>query len=358
MAKTKEAEGFTPTGVVYKSTELPEPTSKSHKDLKLSKEDLLELYRVMYRQRRFEERAMQMYQKGKFGGFLHLYMGQEAVSTGAITVLNDDDDIITAYRDHGFGLVRGVSTKVGMAELYGKETGCSRGKGGSMHFFNTENHYWGGHAIVGAHIPLGAGIAFANAYRNEDKVTMCFLGDGAVDQGSFHETLNLAKLWNLPVIFAVENNGYAMGTATKRHTSTEIYKRARAYDMKNKVVNGMDLFSVIEDFREIVDEVRKDPQPYLVEIRTYRYRGHSMSDPANYRTDEEMNEFKSIDPIERLKAYISKHKIANKDKVQEITDEIEQEILDAVDYAENSDFPPEDQLYQDVYVEDDYPFLT
>ncbi len=358
MEKTEEITGFTPTGMVYKSTELPEPTDKTHKDLGLSKDDVVDLYRKMYLQRRFEERAAQMYQKGKFGGFLHLYMGQEAVSTGTVTVLNDDDDIITSYRDHGFGLVRGISANEAMAELYGKVTGCSRGKGGSMHYFNVKDHFWGGHAIVGAHIPLAAGLAFANKYRDEKRVSIGFFGDGAVDQGSFHETFNLAKVWGLPVIFAVENNGYSMGTATKRHTATDIYKRALAYDMKHEVVNGMDVFSVIEKLREVADYVRDNQEPYFLEIRTYRYRGHSMSDPGQYRSKEEMAEFKALDPIERLKSYISKHKITSKEQIDTITEEIDQEVLDAIDFAENSDKPSDEELYHGVYAEDNVDFLV
>lgn len=358
MAKTKNSDGFTPTGVVYQSTDLPKPTKKTHKDLNLSEEDVKHLYREMYLQRRFEERAMQMYQKGKFGGFLHVYMGQEAISTGSAYVTRDNDDLITAYRDHGMGLVRGITPKSGMAELYGKATGCSHGKGGSMHFFNVENHFWGGHAIVGAHIPVAAGIAMANKYRDEDRVTLCYLGDGAVEGGAFYETLNLAKLWKLPVGFIIENNGYAMGTAAKRHGATELYKRAEAFDMKNAVVNGMDVFTVIEELQKVVEDIRKNSEPWLVEIKTYRYRGHSMSDPANYRTDEELEEFKKTDPIERLKSYITKQKIAKKEELDKIDEEIDKEVLDAVDFAEESDFPTEEDLYKDVYVEDDFPFPT
>lgn len=358
MAKIKSKDGFTPTGVVYQSTELPKPTKKTHKELNLSEDDVMVLYREMYLQRRFEERAMQMYQKGKFGGFLHLYIGQEAISTGSGFVLRDDDDLITAYRDHGMGLVRGISPKVAMAELYGKETGCSHGKGGSMHFFNVKEHFWGGHAIVGAHIPVAAGIALANKYRGEDKVTLCYLGDGAVEGGAFYETLNLAKLWELPVGFIIENNGYAMGTATKRHAATELYKRAEAFDIKKVVINGMDVFSVIEELGKVVEDIRKNSDPWLVEIRTYRYRGHSMSDPANYRTDEELEEFRKTDPIERLTTYITKQKIAGKGDLDKINKEIDQEVLDAVEFAEESDFPATEDLYKDVYAEDDFPFPT
>lgn len=352
MAEVKQVSGFTPTGVIYKATELPRATNKSHKDLDLSKQQLLDMYHSMYLQRRFEERSVQMYQKGKFGGFLHLYMGQEAISTAAVNVLNDDDDVITSYRDHGMGLARGITAREGMAELFGRKGGCSNGKGGSMHFFDVKNHFWGGHAIVGAHIPLGTGIAFANKYRNENKVTVTMFGDGAIDQGSFHESANLAKLWKLPVIYLVENNGYSMGTAVNRHTATEIYKRAWGYEMESDVVNGMDLFTMIEKLREVVDYVRENSLPYLLEVRTYRYRGHSMSDPANYRTKEELEEFHRIDPIERLKSYLTSHHVAGKKEIQEIEDEVEETIRDAVDFADKSDFPDPEELFDHVYAED------
>lgn len=348
MAKKAE-KAFTPSGFVYKSTELPEATTKDHKKLGLSTEDVIRLYREMYLQRRFEERAAQMYQKGKFGGFLHLYIGQEAISSGTGYVLQTDDDIITAYRDHGFGLVRGISARAGMAELFGKVTGCSRGKGGSMHFFNAKEHFWGGHGIVGAHIPVGAGLAFANKYLDNGRISICFFGDGAVDQGALHEAFNLAQLWKLPVIFVVENNGYSMGTAVNRHTATEIYKRALGYDMKHAVVNGMDLFSVIDKLQEVSKDVRKNNNPWFLEIRTYRYRGHSMSDPGNYRTREELDEFRSIDPIERLKTYILDKKLASSEEIEKIMDEVEQEVLDAVEFAENSDFPDPSELYEHVF---------
>lgn len=359
MADSKKEAIFTPAGgEVYKSTVLPEATEKKHKDLGLSKDDLIDLFKIMYLQRRFEERSAQMYQKGKFGGFLHLYIGQEAVSSGINHVLNPDDDIITAYRDHGWGLVRGITPKQGMAELFGKGAGSSRGKGGSMHFFNTKEHYWGGHAIVGAHLPLGAGIAFANKYKDNDRLTVCLFGDGAIDQGSLNESFNLAKLWNLPIIYIVENNGYSMGTATHRHSATELHKRSCGYDIPSKVVNGMDLFSVIETIQEVSEEVRKNQSPYFLEVRTYRYRGHSMSDPATYRSKEELNEFKDIDPIERMKSYLTKHKVAKKDEIVEMQEAIDEEILEAIDYAEDSDEPDPKELYEDVYVENDFPYLT
>lgn len=352
---TKKADkSFTPTGFVYKSTDLPEATKKDHKKLGLSKDDLLHLFREMYLVRRFEERAAQMYQKGKFGGFLHLYIGQEALSSGVNHVLHPDDDIITAYRDHGWGLVRGISAKAGMAEMFGKATGCSKGKGGSMHFFNAERHFWGGHGIVGAHIPVAAGLAFANKYTDNNRISTCFFGDGAVDQGALHEAFNLAQLWKLPVLFVVENNGYSMGTSVQRHTATEIYKRALGYDMKHAVVNGMDLFSVIDKMQEVVKDIRENSVPWFLEIRTYRYRGHSMSDPGNYRTKEELEEFKNNDPIERLKTYILDKKITKQSDLDNIMDEVESEVLEAIEFAESSPFPDPTELYDHVFSGDDF----
>jgi len=365
--KNKEAEEvtFTPSGTgirnngrIERSTELPAPTKKKHKSLGLSEDDLVDMFEQMYLQRRFEERAMQMYQKGKFGGFLHLYMGQEAISTGTVYALNDDDDIITAYRDHGWGLVRGVSPKEGMAELYGKKTGCSKGKGGSMHFAKTENHFWGGYGIVGGHIPLGGGIAFANKYKQNDRVTACFLGDGAVDQGALHETLNMSQNWGLPCIYAIENNGYAMGTAVHRHSVGELHERAKGFGMKSAVINGMDVFTVYEKMKEIAEDVRENSNPWLVEIRTYRYRGHSMSDPMKYRTKEELKEYEKLDPVERMIKYLLEEEIIDEDKVDEIQDSVEDTVMEAIEFAEESDFPDEEALYEDMFVEDDYPFHT
>lgn len=356
MAKKKQEAIFAPIGLknssngkIDKSVDLPDVTKKKHDDLGLSDDDVVKMFEMIYLQRRFEERAMQMYQKGKFGGFLHLYIGQEAVSTGTVFALNDDDDIITAYRDHGWGLVRGISAKEGMAELFGKATGCSKGKGGSMHFAKVENHFWGGYGIVGGHIPIGGGIAFANKYKENDRVTACFLGDGAVDQGSLHETLNMSQLWKLPCIYVVENNGYSMGTATRRHTVGEIHERAKGYGMKSAVFNGMDAFTVYENMKEIAEDVRKEGLPYFVEIRTYRYRGHSMSDPGKYRTKEELEEYQKIDPVERMKSYLLDEKIIKQDKIDEIQDRIEDEVLEAIDFAEESDFPEDEALYEDMF---------
>lgn len=361
MAKKKTDEvRFAPTGIgeekdgaVQKGVDLPAATRKKHKSLGLSEDDLKAMFEQMYLQRRFEERAMQQYQKGKFGGFLHLYIGQEAVSTGTVFALNDDDDIITAYRDHGWGLCRGVTPKEGMAELFGKATGCSKGKGGSMHFAKTENHFWGGYGIVGGHIPIGGGLGFANKYNQNGRISTCFFGDGAVDQGALHETFNISKLWGLPVIYVVENNGYSMGTAAKRHTVEEIVDRAKGYGMKSAVVNGMDVFSVYETMKEVAEDVRENSEPWLLEIRTYRYRGHSMSDPQKYRTKEELETYQKNDPIERIKRYLQENDILDESGIEEIEEKVEQEVLDAVEFADESDFPEESALYDDMFVEED-----
>lgn len=357
MAKKQEEAVFTPigqnktNGKLDKAVVLPDPTETSYKDLGLTKQDLVDMFESMYLQRRFEERAMQMYQKGKFGGFLHLYIGQEAISTGSVWALNDDDDIITAYRDHGWGMVRGVTPEAGMAELYGKTAGCSKGKGGSMHFSNVKKHFWGGFGIVGGHIPLGAGIAFANKYKDNGRITACYLGDGAVHQGVLHETMNMCQLWKIPCIFVVENNGYAMGTSAKRHSVGEIVDRADAYGMKKAVINGMDVFTVYEKIKEVAEEVRKDNLPWFVEIRTYRYRGHSMSDPQQYRTKEELEEYQKVDPIERMRRFILENKITSKKKIEELEEQIENKVLEAIEFAESADAPEPEALYEDMFAE-------
>src|SRR6201982_2121845 len=257
--------------------------------------------------RRLQERPSQQYQAQKIGGFCHLYIGQEAVVTGAIAAVRDDDYIITAYRDHGHALARGTSADACMAELFGKETGCSRGLGGSMHFFDKKNHMYGGHAIVGAHVPLAVGLAFAIKYRGEDRVTLCFFGDGAINQGAFHEALNLIALYKLPVVLICENNLFAMGTSVKRSTSLkQIIDGAEGHDIPGEIVDGMNFREVRDKIAEIVDSIRKEPHPAFLEVRTYRYRGHSMSDPASYRTKEELERYRLDDPITRLRAQLTR----------------------------------------------------
>lgn len=365
MSSKKKDAFFTPVGlahssngVVDKAVELPASTKSTPKQLGLSSKTLLDMFRQMVLQRKFEERSMQMYQKGKFGGFLHLYIGQEAISTGTTFAFNGDDDIITAYRDHGWGLVRGISAREGMAELFGKAAGCSKGKGGSMHFANVKEHFWGGYGIVGGHIPLAGGLAFANKYQGNKRVTACFLGDGAVHQGVLHETMNMCQLWKIPCIFIVENNGYAMGTAVQRHSTGEIWERALGYGMKHRVFNGMDVLTVYENMKEIAAEVRKDSMPWFVEIRTYRYRGHSMSDPQKYRTKEELDEFQQLDPIERLRTLLLSDRSVTAKKLEAIEKEVEEEVLDAVAFADETPFPEPEALYEDMFAGDNPVFHT
>ena len=316
-------------------------------------------YEEMLLQRRFEEKANQMYLKQKIGGFCHLYIGQEACSTGLESAITKDDYVITAYRDHGLALTRGISADAVMAEMYGKRTGSSKGKGGSMHMFSKEHNMLGGHGIVGAHIPLGAGIAFASKYRGEDKICACLFGDGAARQGALHEAFNLAMLWKLPVLYIVENNEYAMGTSVERTSNvTDIYKIACAYDMPAWQVDGMSVFEVYENCKKAVEMVRTpDHGPVFLEFKTYRYKGHSMSDPGKYRTKEELQEYKDDDPIIDLKNYILKHKVATEEELKAIDDKVKEISTKSVEFAENSPYPTPDELYEDVYITPDYPFV-
>jgi pyruvate dehydrogenase E1 component alpha subunit len=313
--------------------------------------DEVEMLWLMLLIRRFEERASQQYQSQKIGGFCHLYIGQEAVVTGALAAIRFDDYIITAYRDHAHALARGTSANACMAELFGKDTGCSRGLGGSMHFFDKEHHMYGGHAIVGAHVPLACGLAFACKYRNEDRVTLCFFGDGAINQGAFHEALNLAALFKLPVIFICENNLFAMGTSVERSTSLkQIVDRAEGYDIPGCVVDGMNFRHVRDTLSEVVTSIRKDPHPAFVEVRTYRYRGHSMSDPASYRTKEQLEKYRLDDPITRLRAQLTREGKLTNEKFDELDKKAKDTALAAVKFAEQSSEPPLEKLYDYTYV--------
>lgn len=313
--------------------------------------DEVEMLWLMLLIRRFEERASQQYQAQKIGGFCHLYIGQEAVVTGALAAIRFDDYIITAYRDHAHALARGTSANACMAELFGKDTGCSRGLGGSMHFFDKEHHMYGGHAIVGAHVPLACGLAFACKYRNEDRVTLCFFGDGAINQGAFHEALNLAALFKLPVIFICENNLFAMGTSVERSTSLkQIVDRAEGYDIPGCVVDGMNFRHVRDTLSEVVTSIRKDPHPAFVEVRTYRYRGHSMSDPASYRTKEQLEKYRLDDPITRLRAQLTREGKLTNEKFDELDKKAKDTALAAVKFAEQSSEPPLEKLYDYTYV--------
>lgn len=325
---------------------------------KFTKETYLNWYEQMLLMRRFEEKAAQLYGQQKIKGFCHLYIGQEAVVAGTMSALQKDDRVITAYRDHAHALGCGMSARSVMAELYGKITGCSKGKGGSMHMFSKEHNFFGGHGIVGGQIPLGAGIAFADMYRGGKQVTVCYFGDGAARQGALHETFNMAMMWKLPVIFVCENNGYAMGTSVERTTNVlDIYKLGLAYDMPSKPVDGMQCETVHEAIAEAAEKARNGEGPTLLEIRTYRYRGHSMSDPAKYRTKEEVEEYKQKDPIEVVKAFILKNKWQTEAEIEAIEEKVMATVLDSVEFSENSPFPDADELYKDIYTTE-YPFIT
>jgi pyruvate dehydrogenase E1 component alpha subunit len=313
--------------------------------------DEVEMLSLMLLIRRFEERASQQYQAQKIGGFCHLYIGQEAVVVGAVAAARRDDDLITAYRDHGHALARGTSANACMAELFGKATGCSRGLGGSMHFFDKEHHMYGGHAIVGAHVPLAAGMAFASKYRDEDRVTLCFFGDGAINQGAIHEAMNLAGLHKLPLIFICENNLFAMGTSVERSTSLkELVERAEGYNIPGTVIDGMNFREVRDKLGEIIDSIRKDSHPAFAEIRTYRYRGHSMSDPASYRTKEQLEKFRGDDPITRLRAQLTREEKLTNEQFDKIDKEAKETALASVKFAEESPEPPLEKLYDYTYV--------
>lgn len=315
-------------------------------------------YETMLRIRRFEERSLKMYSVNKIRGFLHVYIGQEAIAAAITTALRPTDPIVTAYRQHGIALCRGVSSSECMAELFGKETGVNKGKGGSMHFFSKEHFYFGGNGIVGAQIPIGTGIAFAEQYRNSENICLTMFGDGAARQGSLHESFNMAMTWKLPVLYVCENNYYAMGTSITRTSNvTDIYKLGSAYEMPSSWVDGMDVLKTHYAMAEAAAHVRSGKGPYLLEIKTYRYRGHSVSDPAKYRTAEELEGYKGKDPIEQLKHYVLEHKLLAQEELDKIDEAILQEIDAAEKFAEESAFPPASELYTDNYVQEDYPFI-
>jgi pyruvate dehydrogenase E1 component alpha subunit len=325
---------------------------------KISKKTYLEWYEIMLKARKFEEKAGMLYGQQKIRGFCHLYIGQEALAAGLITATKKQDPIITAYRCHALALARGMTANAGMAELFGKVDGCVGGKGGSMHFFDKENYFMGGHGIVGAQIGLGTGIAFAEKYKGTDNVTLAMFGDGATWQGILHESFNLAKIWELPVIFIVENNGYAMGTSVERSAGTkDMFELGHAFGIKSMAVDGMDVEAVHNVVSEMAEMIRKKPQPVFLEIRTYRYKGHSMSDPQKYRTKEEVESYKALDPIEQVLNTIKKKKYASDKEIKAIQDKIKKEIDECVTFAENSEFPKDSAVYEYIYSEDNYPFI-
>jgi len=318
----------------------------------MNKEDYLNLYRKMYLIRLFEESCGENYSKGFIRGFLHLYIGQEAVAVGSIDSLEDKDYIVTHYRDHGHAIARGLSTDGLMAELFGKETGVSKGKGGSMHLFDSEKNFMGGHAIVGAQMPLSAGFALASQYRKEDSVTMVYFGDGATNQGTFHETMNLASVWKLPMIFFLENNFYGMGTSVERIRSNgkSFSNLAEGYGIPSTIVDGMDVLAVKETTKEVVDKVRKGEGPALIEATTFRFQGHSMADPAKYRESSEVDEWKKKDPVQSFPNYIVSKNIASQNEIDEVKKSVEVEMVNAVKFATESNEPDLNNLSKDVYL--------
>ena len=314
----------------------------------------------MYLIRQFELMAEEKYKmEGKIRGFFHAYVGQEAIAAGCMTATKPEDLFITAYRDHGLAIAKGVSVNSCMAELYGKATGNAKGKGGSMHFFGTDVNFYGGHGIVGAQIGTGAGLAFAEQYNETDNVVLCFFGDGAARQGMLHETFNLAMLWKLPVIFICENNNYAMGTSVSRTSNvTDIYKLADGYDMPSDMVNGMTPEAVHESISRAVKRAREKGGPTLIELKTYRYKGHSISDPGKYRGKEEVEEYKLKDPVSIVLQTIKDNKLATEEELKAIDDRVNKMVEESVKFAEESPLPDDDEVLRDVYVDKNYPFIV
>ena len=327
---------------------------------KFSKETYLYWYELMQLIRQFESKSEEMYKMaGKIRGFFHVYNGQEAIAAGCMTATNQEDPFITAYRDHGLALAKGMSPNSAMAELYGKATGCSKGKGGSMHLFSKEHYFFGGHGIVGAQIGTGAGLAFAEQYRGSKNVVLCFFGDGAARQGMLHEVFNLAMLWKLPVVFICENNNYAMGTSIERTSNViDIYKLADAYEMPADKIDGMTAEAVHEGVARAVNRARQGEGPTLLEMKTYRYKGHSVSDPQKYRTKDEVEEYKDQDPITKVTKTILDNNFATEADLKAIDDKITLIVDASVKFAEESPWPDDSEVYKDVYIDQNYPFIV
>lgn len=319
-----------------------------------NKKDYLELYRQMVLIRRIEQRAAELYQAGKIGGFLHLYIGQEAVSTGLISVRKPEDRVITAYRDHGVAINCGISAKEVMAELLGKETGISKGRGGSMHMADVSKNYWGGHAIVGSHLPVAAGMALGDQYMGNKAVTICMFGDGATNIGFFHEAVNLSKVWNLPVLWVCENNQYGMGTTVGRASALEeIHMKAEGYGIPHsRLADGMDIMKVREASEAALAHVRSGKGPYFLEIVTYRFQGHSMGDPQRYRHKDEVTKWEKTDPIGIYNRYLLQQELASKADLEKVEADVEAEVKEAVDFAESSPEPGLDTLFDYMYSEE------
>jgi pyruvate dehydrogenase E1 component alpha subunit len=325
---------------------------------KYDKATYLKWFETMLRIRRFEERTLLMYSQQKIRGFCHVYIGQEAIAGGIVTALRPEDALVTGYRQHGIALAKGLNSASCMAELFGKATGCVKGKGGSMHFFSKEKRFFGGNGIVGAQIGIGTGIGFAEKYRGSDLLCVTMFGDGAARQGIVLESFNMAMTWKLPVLYICENNGYAMGTSVERSSNvTDIYKIGHGFEMPSKQVDGMNVESVHEALTEAAAHIRSGKGPYFLEILTYRYKGHSVSDPANYRSKEELHHYMEQDPITTLEETILNNQIATEEELLIIKDQIKAEIDYAIKFAEESPFPDPSELYSDNYVQEDYPFI-
>lgn len=344
-----------------KASKTPKKTTKKSTAAKkpsFSKETYVKWYKDMLLMRKFEEKCSQLYIQQKFGGFLHLYTGQEAIVAGTMSALRPSDFHMTAYRDHAHPIGLGTDVRNLMAEMYGKQDGVSKGKGGSMHFFDKERNFMGGHGIVGAQIPMGAGVAFAEKYKGTDNVAVVSFGDGAARQGALHETFNMAMTWKLPVIFVIENNNYAMGTSVERTTNVmDLSKLGASYNMPSFTVDGMTPEAVHEAMTMAAERARKGEGPTLLNIKTYRYKGHSMSDPQTYRSKDEVKSYEAKDPIIHCLDIIKQNKFLKEDEIKEIQDWVANEIKEAVEFAENSPLPPAEELYIDVYKTEGYPFI-
>ncbi len=325
---------------------------------KFTKETYLKWYELMLLIRRFEERTLMAYGQNKVRGFCHVYIGQEAIAAGMLTALRPEDAVITAYRQHGIALMRGVEPKLCMAELFGKKTGIVKGKGGSMHFFSKEHRYFGGNGIVGAQVPIGTGIAFAEKYKGTDNICVTMFGDGAARQGAVYESFNMAATWNLPVLYICENNHYAMGTSVERTSNvTDIYKIGAAFEMPSEPVDAMDPEDVHHAIEKAAKHIRSGEGPYFLELKTYRYKGHSVSDPAKYRSKEELKQYQERDPLKQLEKKILEDEIAEEDEIKGIKDKVKATVAEAVDFAEASEYPDPSELYTDNYQQEDFPFI-
>ncbi len=352
MSKKATATSKKTTGAAAAESPADAPVNRN-----LSKVERIELFRTMMRIRRFEERSLRAYQAKKIGGFLHLYIGQEAVAVGCCSLMGKDDHVITAYRDHGHAIAVGMGPNELMAELYGKVTGCSKGKGGSMHYFAPDRNFWGGHGIVGGQIPLGAGLAYGLKYLGRKGAAMAFMGDGAVNQGAVHEAYNLAALWQLPVIFVIENNGYSMGTSQSRSSAGDLARRAEGYNMAWDTCDGHDVYAVRATMDKYLRLAREECKPAVIEIRTYRYRGHSVADPDNtYRAKTEIEEYRRTkDPIQTFQDRLIADKILTPAEAEEIDQAARAEAEAAAEFAEASPFPTPEDIQKDVYWEADHP---